>query len=408
MSQPTTPYKITRSQLLLDLYISFFLAARHKHKMSYVQKFEKNFAENLNQLCDDLLNRTYEALPSKCFIIDYPKKREVFAAMFRDRIVHHLYFLYTHQLFERTFIADSYSCIKGRGTHYGIDRIRQHIRQASGNWQYPCYAMNLDIRGYFMHINRAKLLSIATDTLIKMQHHRVGLHEEIEGLPSGTILTPNTTWNDIRDFDFILWLTEKIIMLDPMKNCIIIGKDSDWDDIDHAKCMRFAEPGIALPIGNPTSQLFSNVYMNPFDQFIKRDIKCQHYGRYVDDSIMIHPDRDWLLAQRPRIREFLADELYLQLHMGKLRINNVRHGVEFLGAFIKPYRDYVSNKTYKRIKQQVAALAMHNLQHANASINSYLGVLSHSASYNIRRQLISENNLSHIIQTDPDFLKVIK
>ena len=157
MSQPTLNtggYRLTRNQLLYDLYVAFYDAARHKHKMSYVVKFESNLAENLNELCDDLLSRRYRAQPSKCFIIDYPKKREVFAAMFRDRIVHHLFFRYTHQLFERTFIADSYSCIKGRGTHYGIDRIRQHIREASLNWQEPCYSMSLDIRGYFMHINR--------------------------------------------------------------------------------------------------------------------------------------------------------------------------------------------------------------------------------------------------------------
>ena len=161
-------YHLTRSQLLYDLYVAFYDAARHKHKMAYVQKFEANLAENLNELCDDLLTRRYKALPSKCFIVSYPKKREVFCAAFRDRIIHHLYFRYTHQLFERTFIADTYSCIEGRGTHYGISRIRQHIREASLNWQEPAYAMSLDIRGYFMHINREKLLKIATDSLRKM------------------------------------------------------------------------------------------------------------------------------------------------------------------------------------------------------------------------------------------------
>lgn len=113
--------------------------------------------------------------------------------MFRDRIVHHLYFRYTHQLFERTFIADSYSCIKGRGTHYGISRLRHHISEASHNWQEKAYAMSLDIRGYFMHINREKLLRIATDSLLNMSSHRVGLSEEIEGIPSGVLLTPATT-----------------------------------------------------------------------------------------------------------------------------------------------------------------------------------------------------------------------
>ena len=382
-------YRLTREQLLFDLYIAYYDAARHKHKMAYVVKFERELRANLKELCDDLLSRRYKALPSKCFIIDYPKKREVFAAMFRDRIVHHLYFRYTHQLFERTFIADSYSCIEGRGTHYGIDRLRQHIRQASLNWSQPCYAMNLDIRGYFMHINREKLLKIAIDSLRNMATHKVGMTDDVP-IPSGVLLTPATRWRDIRDFDFILWLTEQIIMLDPMENCVIVGDDSDWNGIDHAKCMRFAKPGLALPIGNLTSQLFSNVYLNPFDQFVKRNVCCEHYGRYVDDSCEVDADKDWLLAQVPVQRDFLADELGLQLHMGKLHIQEIHKGVEFLGAFIKPYRDYVSRKTLSRIEQNIKTLDLQDAKHAEASVNSYLGVLSHSSSYNIRHHLFEE------------------
>ena len=380
-------YRLTREQLLFDLYIAYYDAARHKHKMAYVVKFERDLRANLESLCDDLLSRRYKALPSKCFIIDYPKKREVFAAMFRDRIVHHLYFRYTHQIFERTFIADSYSCIEGRGTHYGISRIRQHIRQASLNWSQLCYAMSLDIRGYFMHINREKLLKIATDSLRKMSTHLVGLTDDVP-IPSGVLLTPYTTWADIRDFDFILLLTEQIVMLDPMEHCIIVGDDSDWDDIDHAKCMRYVEKGLALPIGNLTSQLYSNVYMNVFDQFVKRDIKCRHYGRYVDDSTMIDTDKEWLLKQVPKVREFLNDELGLQLHMGKLHIQEIHKGVEFLGTFVKPYRDYVSNKTLERIKSKMQQLDLRNTEKANRTINSYLGILSHTASYHIRQDLL--------------------
>lgn len=397
-------YRLTREQLLFDLYIAYYDAARHKHKMAYVVKFERELRANLEELCDDLLSRRYKALPSKCFIINYPKKREVFAAMFRDRILHHLYFRYTHQLFERTFIADSYSCIEGRGTHYGIDRLRQHIRQASLNWSQPCYAMNLDIRGYFMHINRAKLLSLSTSTLRKMNTHKVGMTADVP-LPSGVLLTPATTWAEIRDIDFLLWLTEQIVMLDPMENRIIVGDDSDWDGIDHAKCMRFVEPGLALPIGNLTSQLYSNVYLNPFDQFVKRDILCQYYGRYVDDSNMIDTDRDWLLAQVPKVREFLADELGLQLHMGKLHIQEIHKGVEFLGAFVKPYRDYVSRKTLNRIRQNMMQIDLHNGDHVKASVNSYLGVLSHSASYHLRQDIFSTDELAQVIELDGDILK---
>lgn len=400
----STPYRLTRQQLLYDLYVAFEDAARHKHKMSYVLKFERELAENLNALCDDLLTHRYIALPSKCFVVKYPKKREVFAAMFRDRIVHHLYFNYTHQLFERTFIADSYSCIKGRGTLYGVNRLRQHIRQASLNWQERAYAMSLDIRGYFMHINREKLLRIATDSMKKMATHKVGLTDEVP-IPSGVLLTPTTTWAEIRDMDFLLWLTEQIVMLDPMENCIIVGDESDWDDIDHAKCMRFVEKGLALPIGNLTSQLFSNVYMNPFDQFVKRDILCRHYGRYVDDSDMIDPDRAWLLAQVPKVREYLADELGLELHMGKLHIQEIHGGVEFLGTFVKPYRDYVSNKTLERIKGKMKEVDLRNGEAANRTICSYLGILSHTASYNLRREIFDTSDIAQIVEFDADMTK---
>ena len=400
----STPYHLTRHQLLFDLYIAYEDAARRKRKMSYVVKFEKNLAANINQLCDDLMTHRYKALPSKCFVVTYPKKREVFAAMFRDRIVHHLYFRYTHQMFERTFIADSYSCIDGRGTSYGINRLHHHIREASINWQEKCYAMNLDIRGYFMHINREKLLKISTDSLRKMASHKVGLTDDVP-IPSGVLLKPDTTWAEIRDFDFILWLTEQIVMLDPMENCIIVGNDSDWDDIDHAKCMRFVEKGLALPIGNLTSQLYSNVYLNIFDQFVKRTILCRHYGRYVDDSTMIDPDKEWLRRQVPMIREFLADELGLQLHMGKLHLQEINHGVEFLGTFVKPYRNYVSNKTLGRIKSKMQQVDLSNVEAANRTIGSYLGILSHTASYNLRCEIFATDDIAQIIEFDADMKK---
>ncbi len=397
-------YRLTRSQLLYDLYVAFEDAARGKHKMSYVKKFEENLAENLNELCDELLGRTYKALPSKCFIVDYPKKREVFASMFRDRIVHHLYFRYTHQIFERTFIADTYSCIVGRGTLYGVERVRHHIRQASLNWQEECYAMSLDIRGYFMHIDRARLLKIATESLKKMSVHRVGLSDDVP-LPSGVLLTEQTTWAEVRDFDFLLWLTEPIVMLDPMENCIIVGDPSDWDGLDPAKSMRNLQPGLGLPIGNLTSQLYSNVYLNVFDQYVKRVLGCRHYGRYVDDSSMIDPDRDWLLAQVPKVRDFLWDELGLELHQGKIHIQEVHKGVEFLGTFVKPYREYVSNKTLDRMRKKLQQVDLRNREAALRSVNSYLGIMSHTASYNLRRSMFGEGEFADLIEYDADMRK---
>ena len=126
-------YAMTKKALLLDLYAAFACAERHKATKAYVLHFRRNLDKNLRKLCEDLWRRRYKPGPSSCFIVERPKKREVFAAQFRDRVVHHLYYNYTHNLFERTFIQDTYSCIPSRGTHYGVKRLEMHIRQESRN-----------------------------------------------------------------------------------------------------------------------------------------------------------------------------------------------------------------------------------------------------------------------------------
>lgn len=255
-----------------------------------------------------------------------------------------------------------------------------------------------------MHIDRKRLLKIAGESLRKMSSHRVGLTDEVP-IPSGVILTEKTTWAEIRDFDFLLWLTEQIVMLDPMENCIIVGEPSDWDGLDPAKCMRFVEKGLALPIGNLTSQLFSNVYLNIFDQYVKRVLLCSHYGRYVDDSVMIDPDREWLLAQVPKVREFLWDELGLELHRGKVHVQEVHRGVEFLGVFVKPYREYISNRTLERVQKKLGEVDLRNRDAALRTVNSYLGIMSHTASYNLRRSMFGEGEFAEIIEYDADMRK---
>jgi len=150
--------------------------------------------------------------------------------------------------------------------------------------------------------------------------------------------------------NFIYWLTKEIISVDPRINCIMLGNLSDWDSLDPEKSMLKLKDGLGLPIGNLTSQLFSNVYLNPLDQFIKRSLKCKNYGRYVDDAIIISHSKSYLLKQVPMIKDFLKNELGLDLHLGKLRISEVHKGIEFLGVFIKPYRIYTSRKTLSRIE----------------------------------------------------------
>ena len=371
-------YRLTRDALMLDLYAAFICAKRHKAKKPYVLHFERNLKENIESLCDDLWTRRYKPEPSTCFVIQRPKKREVFAAQFRDRIVHHLYYNYTHELFERTFIQDTYSCIPGRGTHYGIERMTQHIRQESHNWQRPCYALKIDIRGYFMHINRRRLLDIATASLTKMADHQAN---------------GGMKWRDVIDMDFILWLTHEIVLLDPTDGCRHVGNPSEWDDVDASKLMANAPADCGMPIGNLTSQLFSNVYMNPFDQMVKRLLHFLHYGRYVDDSATISSDRQRLTDAIPVMRDFLKEELCLDMHMGKTQIIDVRYGVEFLGAFIKPYRTYICNRSLSRIRQEAADVRHMGRGQAFRTVNSLLGVMSHYSSYNLRREIFTQQHI---------------
>ena len=389
-------YHLTREALRLDLMAAHQCAKRHKASRPYVLHFERRLEEEIERLCDDLWQRRYQPEPSTCFIVEHPKKREVFAAQYRDRVVHHLYFNYCHCLFERTFISDCYACIEQRGTHYGQHRLQRHIRQETQGYQLPCYVMKLDLRGYFMHINRQRLLQIATRSLRRMASHRLGSAAISYGLH------PQDTWADAVDMDFVEWLTQEIAMLDPKDHCRIAGSLADWEGLDYSKSLFHTADGCGLPIGNLTSQLLSNVYLNEFDQFMKRTLGCRHYGRYVDDSFVVSTDREWLLSLVPQIRQFLADELQLDLHMGKLHVTDARYGVEFLGGYVKARTVYISTASLRRMERKVretcAAIStavhrrgMVSPEHAETvsrSLNSFLGVLCHYDSFRVRSRLL--------------------
>ena len=376
------PFRLSRPQLIADLHAAFALAARHKKKTASIVDFAAHLDQNLESLANELLERAYRPRPSTCFIITDPKKREVFAADFADRVVHHLYFAYAAPIFERTFIADSYSCIAGRGTHYGIDRLAAHIRSESLNHSRPAYALKLDIRGYFMHIRRQLLADMAVRTLRRMADHRVCRHLA-------------TTWAECVDVDFLVYLSRAIILADPAEACIRRGRPSDWEGLPASKSLFHSPAGCGLPIGNLTSQLFSNVYLGRFDDFMKREMGCRHYGRYVDDAYVISHDRRWLADLIPTVREWLACNLGLELHEGKTRIEPVRQGVEFLGAFVKPGRTYVADGSLRRMTRRLVAINEEALRTGvtatdlRSTLSSYGGVLGHYASFNIRSALFA-------------------
>ena len=366
--------KLTREQLLIDLYAAWHMARRHKVTKHYVRVFDRHTDRNIQAICDALYTRDYHPEPSSCFIVDRPKKREVFAAQFADRVVHHYYYNQTHRIYERTFIEDSYSCIQGRGTHYGIERLKQHIKSESNNYARQCWVLSIDIRGYFMHIDRKILLEIATDTLRRMATHKVE-----PGSPQ--------TWADVVDIDFLCWLSEQIIMIDPKTSCKVVGNPEEWVGLDYNKSLFHTPEGCGLPIGNLTSQLLSNVYLNEFDQYCKRVLKCKHYGRYVDDAYVVSHDKQWLLDLIPQMDDYLQEHLHLEIHRGKTHLHQVQHGAEFLGGFILPGRTYMSHAAVRRLRQNVDNLKGSGPAKLFRSINSMLGVMSHFDNYRLCREL---------------------
>lgn len=359
-------YILTKKKLLADLYRAFYDCRKHKSKKSYVKEFEKNLHNNLLELCEELYNLTYYPKYCYCYLMDCPCKREVFAAQFRDRIVHHLYYNYTYKVFEDTFIYDSYSCRVGKGTHFGIKRLKHHILSESDNYSKHCYCLKIDIRGYFMNINRNILLNIVLKQIEKLSNKKIN----------------NKYWKNIVDIDFIKYLSEIIILFDPTQNSLLYGDVEEYDVLPKSKTLFNSPEDCGLPIGNLTSQLFSNIYLNIFDQYIKRVLKCKHYGRYVDDSYIISCDRELLVSLIPKISKFLSDNLQLTINKGKTKIINVKYGVEFLGAFILPYRTYISNESLRRIYYRLLTLKIKGSELIN-SINSYFGVFSHYNSHNI-------------------------
>lgn len=354
--------QLTKEQLLCDLYVAFYDARKHKATKKYVIEFENNLHQNLIQLRDELYNKTYKHNSFVAFIANRPKPREIFAADFRDRIVHHLYYNYVHLLFENTFIYDCYSCIKHKGTDFGIQRLKHHISSVSNNYQNEAYFLKIDIKAYFININRIKLLNIV-----------LGYLDKFEKNPENK-----------QDFDFLRYLSNVIILLDPIKNVKQRNK-SAWKTYKKSKSLFYAKINCGLPIGNLTSQLFSNIYLNVFDQYCKRVLKLKHYGRYVDDAYAVHNDNKYLRKCIPLMEKFLNETLGLNINKGKIYIKNIKYGCEFLGAYIKPFRTYISNQTLYRMR---IGENIQTKQQLISSLNSRLGMLKKYKTYNIRKHMI--------------------
>jgi len=316
-------------QLLLDLFQAYFDAQKNKKRTRSAIEFEMNFEVEIFRLYDEIVSRRYEISASTCFISFYPVKREIFAGAFRDRIVHHLVFNYLNPFCERIFINDTYSCRKGKGTSYGVARANHFVRSCSGNYQKDCYVLKLDIAGYFMSISK-NILFLKIEKLIEKFEKEITFDKEL-----------------------FLWLIRKIIFNDPTKNCFVKGKKSEWVGLPKSKSLFFSRKNSGLPIGNLTSQLFANLYLNDFDHFIKCKLKCHYYGRYVDDLLFVSPNKQFLSSLYCLLDEYLWENLSLHLHKKKIYFQHFKKGFVFLGRIILPHRIYLKNRIKSNLYQKV-------------------------------------------------------
>ena len=367
-----------RIQLLEDLFLAYYQARKNKRNTINQMRFEINMEKELFALCDELLDGSYLISPCICFIVKEPVKREIFAADFRDRVVHHLLFNYLNPVFELSFISNSYSCRKERGTHFGIKRVNEFISECSRGYTRDCYILKLDIQGYFMNIDREILMKIINKSLAERKAEYYGFKRQ-------------------PDWELVSRLLEQVVMYDPTKDCRVRGKMSDWEGLPPSKSMFHSPAGCGLPIGNLTSQLFSNVYLNDFDHYMNDTLKLKYYGRYVDDFVVVHPSKERLKEVKESVNTYLKEHLHLTLHPKKVYLQHYAKGMSFLGAYIKPNRIYVSNRTkrkFYRTLHEIDCLLSNRtidkalLFHVRDSINSYLGILRHYNTYKLRKKLL--------------------
>lgn len=336
------------------LFIAYKEARKGKRKTNDEQRFELNVDENLMLLRHDMLDRTYKPGRGTAHIIHKPVIREIFAAPFRDRIVHHYIYDSVYDFWDRRFIYDSYSCREGKGTLMGIWRLDHHIRSVSRNYAEKVYILKLDIQGYFMSLPRKELFERAL----------WGLKQQYRGRL------------DSSEFRLIRFLWKQVIFDDPVKGVKKKGRLTDWDILPDSKSLFCQLPGIGIVIGNLTSQLLSNIYLDMLDRFVVYDLGYKHYGRYVDDFYIVVTEEELpqLMRDVQAIEVFLRG-LKLTLHPYKRLLTTSDRGVPFLGAVV--HKGYVLpgkrlKKNFRKACKEVQA-GVRDIE----TLVSYLGHTKH-------------------------------
>ena len=315
-------------------------------------KFHFELERELIRLQDELTNLTYQPGPYREFEIYEPKRRMISAAPYRDRVVHHALCGILEPLWEPSFIFDSYACRQRKGTHAAVDRFQSFTKQYR-------FVLKCDVRKYFPSID----------------------HDILKQLIAHKIKDPN-----------VLWLANRIIDNSNPQEPVL-----RWfagDDL-------FApgERRRGLPIGNQTSQFFSNVYLNPLDHFVKETLRCPAYARYCDDFVLLSNDKGWLNHVRQQCQEFLGT-LRLQLHPHKSVISRAIDGTRFLGYRVFPDHRLLARenliRTRRRLRKMQTDFASGGLScdRLTQRIRSWIGHACHADTFGLRTALFTDITFS--------------
>ncbi|MFH1973645.1 MAG: reverse transcriptase/maturase family protein [Patescibacteria group bacterium] len=300
---------------------------RGKRKKIDVQEFAMDLGDELVALHQDLMWGTYVHGPYRHFRINDPKPRDIHKASVRDRLLHHAIHRKLYPFFALTFIADSYSYQKGKGLHRALDRFRTMARKVGQNHSRTCWVLKCDIRKYFASVDHGILSRILADRMIDQRLLR--------------------------------------LLVD------VVGSF-------HVTSVK------GMPLGNLTSQLFANVYLNELDQFVKRGLGVKHYVRYADDFVLLLNDRPALVVILPKLRSFLSDRLALELHPDKISIATFASGVDFLGWVHFPHHRVPRTKTKRRMSKRIRG------NPKDETLQSYLGLLERGDTYYVRSLLMDD------------------
>jgi len=347
------------SNLVTDenLQSAYYNCRKNKRNTINALRFEFNAGEELLKLVQELKDHTYHPSRSILFAVTKPKNREIFAADFRDRIVHHLLVEHLERIYEPIFIHDSYACRKGKGTHAAAKRLQKFTRQVTKNGNVRAYYLQLDVKDFFPSISKEILFELI----------------------SCKVSDPD-----------VLWLTKLIIFWDCTRSFVVRGDNALLNRIPEHKSLFGKNNERGLPIGNLTSQFFGNVCLTELDQFVKHTLKVRHYLRYVDDFVILGQDPVELSAYRARIEEFLANRLKLRLHPKRRKLLPISNGIDFLGYIIRPGYILVRRRVVNNLKEKIRQFnqaKVKDLEKLRNSIASYLGHFQWANSYRLIKNL---------------------